>query len=95
MFFLFIMSKFYPIKQILKNIEIISEEETHEYSDKTIRSILYSADYVKTRFNMYMNLIDFKNDDRLVWVLIIAPVSYAEKHFDEWDMIIRSAKIHE
>jgi len=44
---------------------------------------------------MYMNLIDFKNDDRLVWILIIAPVSYAEKHFDEWDMIIRSAKIHE
>lgn len=78
-----------------ENMKIVEEKAVEVTNGKTITSTMYSAEREGTKNYYYCNLIQFEGDvDRFMWVIFTGLPSYAEKHVEEWETILRSVEVN-
>ena len=65
-----------------ENVQLLEELKTEEYADKTVLSILYSAEREGTKNYYRAYLLDFKESDKMAWVLFTAVPSVMTRHTD-------------
>ena len=73
-----------------QNVELIEDEKTATTGNKTITTILYSAEKESTKFYYYYCLVEIEGTDDYFWVLFTAIPSVAQKNIDKWNSITES-----
>lgn len=76
-----------------ENISLIEEMTETQYEDKSITSILYSAENENIKNYYYMNLVSINNSDCFAWVLFTGMPSEINAERDTIDDILKTVKL--